>query len=136
VPLKVVGRTRADFAALQLQPGLELLGDVPDARLPELFSGALALLYPSQYEGFGLPVLEAMSYGTPVVSFENAATKEVAGNQPDYVHNVLELADALKKHLHSDAVDAQEEKLQNIAQAKKWSWTNTSRAILSNITGQ
>src|SRR5262249_38094053 len=68
VPLKIVGRTRADFQTPTSEPGLQLLGELPDSALPVLYSGATAVLYPSLYEGFGLPVLEAMAHGALVIT--------------------------------------------------------------------
>jgi glycosyltransferase involved in cell wall biosynthesis len=55
------------------------LGRVSDERLAELMRGARCLVYPSLYEGFGLPVVEAMACGTPVVTSAGGATEEVAG---------------------------------------------------------
>jgi glycosyltransferase involved in cell wall biosynthesis len=55
------------------------LGRVSDERLAELYRGARCLVYPSLYEGFGLPVVEAMACGTPVVTSAGGATEEVAG---------------------------------------------------------
>jgi glycosyltransferase involved in cell wall biosynthesis len=55
------------------------VGRVSDERLAELYRGARCLLYPSLYEGFGLPILEAMACGTPVVTSRGGATEEVAG---------------------------------------------------------
>ena len=56
------------------------LGRVSDERLAELYRGARCLVYPSLYEGFGIPVLEAMACGTPVVTSAGGATEEVAGD--------------------------------------------------------
>jgi glycosyltransferase involved in cell wall biosynthesis len=55
------------------------VGEVTDEELVELYRGAAALVYPSLYEGFGIPVLEAMACGTPVVTSRGGATEEVAG---------------------------------------------------------
>ncbi|CAN5523293.1 glycosyltransferase family 1 protein [soil metagenome] len=67
--------------------GIRHLGYVPDAALPSLFSGAVALLYPSVYEGFGLPPLEAAACGTNIVcSAECAAVREVMGDRATFVN--------------------------------------------------
>ena len=55
------------------------VGEVPDSELAALYRGARCLVYPSLYEGFGLPVLEAMACGTPVVTSRGTAIEEVAG---------------------------------------------------------
>lgn len=78
VDLVLVGRRRADFPALAPEPGLNIMGEVADADLPALYSQALACVYPSLYEGFGLPVLEAMQSGAAVVTSRAAAITEVA----------------------------------------------------------
>jgi glycosyltransferase involved in cell wall biosynthesis len=67
-------------AALGVGGMVRFLGYVPDADLPALLSGALAFLFPSLYEGFGMPVLEAMACGTPVLTSTTSALPEVAGN--------------------------------------------------------
>jgi glycosyltransferase involved in cell wall biosynthesis len=77
VDLALAGRRRADFPALAPEPGLNILGEVADADLPALYSQALAFVYPSLYEGFGLPVLEAMQCGAAVVTSRAAAITEV-----------------------------------------------------------
>ena len=59
--------------------GVSWLGEVGDDELVRLLRGARALVYPSLYEGFGIPILEAMSVGTPVVTSRGGATEEVAG---------------------------------------------------------
>ena len=69
---------RAEAAALGCSGGLKLLGFVEDRELSVLYQGCVALLYPSVYEGFGLPVLEAMACGAPVVTTTGGALPEVA----------------------------------------------------------
>jgi glycosyltransferase involved in cell wall biosynthesis len=59
--------------------GVRWLGEVDDEELARLLRGARALVYPSLYEGFGIPILEAMAVGTPVVTSAGGATEEVAG---------------------------------------------------------
>ena len=79
IELVTVGSGRGYMRAEQ---GIELrsLGYVPDHLLPGLYAGALALVMPSLYEGFGLPCLEAMACGTPVVASDRAALPEVCGD--------------------------------------------------------
>jgi glycosyltransferase involved in cell wall biosynthesis len=59
--------------------GVRWLGELSDEELARLYRGALCLAYPSLYEGFGIPILEAMACGTPVVTSAGGATEEVAG---------------------------------------------------------
>src|SRR5262249_46806403 len=70
---------------------------VPDADLPALYSGALALVYPSLYEGFGLPVLEGMQCGTVVITSNDPAIREVTGEAAVHVDakDVRALAEAM-----------------------------------------
>ena len=63
---------------------VELAGEVSDERLASLYAGAAALAFPSRYEGFGLPVLEAMRYGVPVVASSAAAIPEAGGDAALY----------------------------------------------------
>lgn len=80
IDLVIAGRARADFPPLAAEPGLRVLGPVPDEDLPQLYSTARAVVYPSLYEGFGLPVLEAMQCGAIVVTSRDPAIMEVAGD--------------------------------------------------------
>ncbi len=61
------------------QPNIEFLGEVSDDRLKQLYSKALALIFPSRWEGFGLPPLEALSVGCPVLSSDSSCMPEVLG---------------------------------------------------------
>jgi mannosyltransferase len=63
------------------------LGAVADAKLRELYSASHALIYPSDFEGFGLPVLEAMSCGCPVIAFGSSSLPEVGGDAALYALN-------------------------------------------------
>jgi glycosyltransferase involved in cell wall biosynthesis len=70
----------AEVRRLDLEKRVLLTGYVPDEDLPALLSGALAFVFPSLYEGFGLPVLEAMACGTPVICANTSSLPEVAGD--------------------------------------------------------
>lgn len=79
VDLVLAGRRREDFPEPKSEPGLRVLGLTEEADLPKLYSEALAVVYPSYYEGFGLPVLEAMQCGAAVIASRDPAIAEVAG---------------------------------------------------------
>ncbi len=79
---------------LELEESVKLLGFVPDEDLPALYRGALFFAYPSLYEGFGLPVLEAMRMGTPVLAAKTSSLPEVGGDavlycDPENVDSIM-----------------------------------------------
>jgi glycosyltransferase involved in cell wall biosynthesis len=78
LPLVVAGATGWGDAAPE-DGGVHFLGFVPQRDLPALYSSAAAFAYPSLEEGFGLPIIEAMAYGLPVVTSRGSATEETAG---------------------------------------------------------
>jgi alpha-1,3-rhamnosyl/mannosyltransferase len=80
IDLVLAGRRRADFPEIPPEPGLRLAGLTPEEDLPALYSNAVACLYPSYYEGFGLPVLEAMQCGALMLASRDPAILEVAGD--------------------------------------------------------
>src|SRR5581483_10057627 len=77
VELRVVGAP--GWGRVELGPGVRRLGRVPDDELARLYRGARCLAYPSLYEGFGIPIVEAMASGTPVVTSGGGATEEISG---------------------------------------------------------
>ena len=79
-PEKRGGAELAGDARLGLERRVELRGYVEHEELAALYRGAACLVFPSRYEGFGLPVLEAMASGTPVVAAAAGAVPEVAGD--------------------------------------------------------
>jgi len=85
LPLVVVGPEREPAVAGELRRlGADLRGYVEKGELAQLYRGAICLVVPSRYEGFGLPVLEAMASGTPVVAAPDRALVEVAGDAAVY----------------------------------------------------
>ncbi len=124
VDLLVAGRRRADFAPLPEEPGLHVLGEIPDASLPALYSGALALVYPSLYEGFGLPVLEAMQCGAPVIA--SAAVAEVAGDAAICADGVVPMARAMSL-VAGNPEQRAEYRARSLARAREFTWERTAR---------
>jgi glycosyltransferase involved in cell wall biosynthesis len=124
-------RIFAQVAALGLQEQVRFPGYVPRADLPALYSGARAFVYPSRYEGFGLPVLEAMSCGTPVITTNVSSMPEVAGDgallvDPDDVHG---LAAALARVVHNARL-REELSCRGQARAASFSWERCARETL------
>jgi glycosyltransferase involved in cell wall biosynthesis len=125
--LAIAGRTRADFVPVPREDGLRILGEVPDADLPRLYSQALAFVYPTHYEGFGLPVLEAMQCGCPVIASRDPAVTEVCGGAAVHVGSVPELALAMRE-IASVAPLRAEMRQAGLDRAAKYSWQSTARA--------
>jgi glycosyltransferase involved in cell wall biosynthesis len=115
-----------DLAALQ--EAVLALGYVPDADLAGVYSGARALVFPSLYEGFGLPALEAMACGTPVVASNTTALPEVVGAAGLLVEptDPLALADAMAKLCDNTSLRAQLSAA-GLAQAARFDWETTAR---------
>jgi glycosyltransferase involved in cell wall biosynthesis len=105
---------------------VHFVGVVLDAQLPSLYRSAEALVFPSLYEGFGLPVLEAMACGTPVVTANTSALPEVAGDAAVLVDptSVEEIADAIER-IVSDTSLRQHLREKGLAQAAQFPWTST-----------
>ena len=89
-----------------IPPRVHVVGEVPDDLLAPLYAGALIFLYLSVYEGFGLPVLEAMASGTPVLTSNLSALPEVAGDSAVYVDPYHEegIAGALIAIIHDETL--------------------------------
>ncbi len=124
VDLVLAGRKRADAPAIAEEPGLQLIGEVPDERLAELYSGALALVYPSLYEGFGLPVLEAMQCGTGVIA--SSAVAEAGGDAAVYADDAEALTRAMCQAVEQPGWQAERGGL-SLARAREFSWERTAR---------
>jgi len=114
--------------ALGVRASLKVLGYVEDADLPTLLSAATVFVFPSLYEGFGLPPLEAMACGTPVVSSDGGSLGEVLGDGAQVVPagDVVAFADALQRVLDDEALREQLRQ-RGKAQAAKFTWEVTAR---------
>ncbi len=137
--LAIVGKARwreSEVFRLVRELGLEksviFTGYVPDEDMSALYSGAAALAYPSLYEGFGLPVLEAMTCGTPVVTSNVSSLPEVAGDAALLVDPTSkpDLAAALRAVL-TDGHLAADLRARGQARAASFSWAETARRTLA-----
>lgn len=124
--LIIAGRNRADFVPIDPCEGLNLLGEVSDDELPRLYSDALAFVYPTFYEGFGLPVLEALQCGCPVITSHDPAVMEVAGGAAIHANSAHELADAMCS-IAANPQLRRRLRAAGLARAAHFSWTATAR---------
>jgi len=92
---------RRQVETLAIANRVHWLGYVPDRDLPGLFAGAVAFVFPSLYEGFGMPVLEAMAWETPIVASNTSSLPEVVGDAGLLVspYDVVALAEAMRRLL-------------------------------------
>jgi glycosyltransferase involved in cell wall biosynthesis len=107
-------------------------GYVPDEDLPALYTAADLFVYPSLYEGFGVPVLEAMACGTPVITSNTSSLPEIAGQAALLVapYNVPDIAEAISTVLLNN--DLQHTlRTRGLEQARRFSWTETARQTLA-----
>jgi len=121
------------------QQRVEFRTYVPYSELPDLYRGALAFFYPSLWEGFGLPILEAMACGTPVITSRGSGTQEVAGDAAILVdpNNTSTLAYAVRQ-LAEQSELASQLRLRGLERARHYSWSQTAaatRAVLSQQLG-
>lgn len=121
----------ASPANLKILDKVKFLDFVPDDDLPSLYQEALCYILPSLYEGFGLPVLEAMKYGCPVITSNVSSLPEAGGDAALYVDplDVSDIAEKMMKVIDSKKLrDEMREK--GYAHLKKFSWEKTARETL------
>jgi glycosyltransferase involved in cell wall biosynthesis len=123
----VAGGHRPQFAAESGLEALTLLGHVGEEELPGLYAGAEAFVLPSAYEGFGLPVLEAMACGTPVVCTDAGALPQTAGGAARVV-TAEDLAEAVGELLE-DAAERERLREAGLRRAARFDWDATARAV-------
>lgn len=106
---------------------LIITGYVSDEDLAAIYSGAAGFVYPSLYEGFGLPPLEAMQCGTPVIVSDSSSIPEVVGDAGIYVQptDVLGIKDGMEKLL-TDRIFAKELSLKSLEKAAEFSWAKSA----------
>jgi glycosyltransferase involved in cell wall biosynthesis len=125
------GRVEAERAAERtgVARRVEFRGHVPLDELAALYRGAACFVFPSRYEGFGLPVLEAMASGTPVVTTTAGALPEAAGDAAILVpeRNPVELAGGIERAL----ADRERLVTAGLERARRFTWAETARRTLA-----
>ena len=129
--LVLTGAPNRELVSLARRQGLDervvFLGSVPDEKLPDVYRGAVAFVFPSLYEGFGLPPLEAMACGTPVVSSTATSLAEVVGDAALVVDpfDIDSIADGLDEVVRDEGLRA-ELRERGIDRAGHFSWDRTA----------
>jgi len=111
---------------------IHLLGYITNDQRDWLYTNALAFVFPSVYEGFGLPVLEAMSQNAPVITYKNTAIAEVAGDKAIYANGFLEIIDEVERLINNPNYAA-ELTLKGKKHADNFTWTKTKDQILKAL---
>jgi glycosyltransferase involved in cell wall biosynthesis len=113
---------------------VRILGFVDEADLPALYRNAVLFVFPSLYEGFGLPVLEAMASGVPVICSNVSSLPEVAGDAAMLVDplNIEELAEAMMRALEDPDL-RHKMAARGLAQAARFTWARAARHLLGTF---
>lgn len=127
----------SDVSLDRIPPRVHFTGYVEQSWLPALCSGAMALVYPSLYEGFGLPPLEAMACGTPVVTSSTTSIPEVTGDAAVLVNpeNVDAIADGMLRIIENENLQSKLSRA-GLARAQHFSWDQAAvdtRALLNQL---
>ena len=138
-PLVIVGMKGWHYESIEQELGpllrsghVRLPGYIPAEALPALYAGAAMLVYPSLYEGFGLPLVEAMASGTPVITSNRSSMPEVVGNAGILVEPEDEtmIAEAIRQLLE-DKNAAQRLQQQGLERARQFTWERCAQQTLA-----
>ena len=120
---------KVQVAELGITNQVKFLDYIPYSELPKIINQAIALVFPSLWEGFGLPVLEAMACGTPVITSNLSSLPEVAGDAAILInpYNTGEITEAMQA-IANDSVLRSRLSSQGIAHSQQFSWEKTGKA--------
>ncbi|RZI80003.1 MAG: glycosyltransferase family 1 protein, partial [Rubrivivax sp.] len=139
-PLVLVGGSNSRVFRTDAPPSTDTVcittGTISDGELKSLYQHALALVFPSVYEGFGIPPLEAMHCGCPVIAARAASLPEVCGSAAHYIdpNQPSSLVDALAR-LAGDAAYREQLSMAGRARAGHFSWRRSAQRLM-NLVGQ
>jgi glycosyltransferase involved in cell wall biosynthesis len=142
--LVIVGRTLPQLAPLitdvealvrekNLTERVHILGTVPQNDMPPLYSGSIASVFPSRYEGFGMPVLEAMRSGTPVITTKRTSIPEIAGDAARYCDGSTEDITEAMREMFENTDLRMELRRRGAERAKLFSWQRFVDRIISSV---
>ena len=128
-PAEALAAATSRVAALGLAPSVHFAGHVGDAELPALYAGAAAYLFPSLYEGYGLPILEAMASGAPVLTSDRGGCPEAAAGHAVIVDPTD--VDAIVAGIAAALEMPAERRAAALAHARARTWAETARGTLA-----
>ncbi|HDS4950394.1 TPA: glycosyltransferase family 4 protein, partial [Klebsiella aerogenes] len=135
--LKIIGHKAKAFASVDLtkeNQRIEYLGRVSDEELIDLYRNASAFIFPSLYEGFGIPPLEAQACGCPVISSKSASMKEVLRDSAIFFdpENCADICNAMTTVLND--TDLQKDLIERgFNNVKRFSWENSASILLKIV---
>lgn len=136
--LVIIGRRGWQFEEILEAPRkygvsdrVRFLENIADEELPAFYENAELFILPSLYEGFGLPILEAMKYGCPVITSNVSSLPEAGGDAAVYFdpESVSDIAEKIEKVLSDESLAARM-KREGFEQVKKFSWEKSARQVL------
>ncbi|HGM6755766.1 TPA: glycosyltransferase family 4 protein [Serratia marcescens] len=136
IKLKIIGRSADNFNkqmyanAENANSNIEFLGRVDDLELVKLYQNATAFVFPSFYEGFGIPPLEAQSCGCPVIASSSASIPEVLGESALYFdpYKIDEITNAMETIICNDSV-REELIILGFENTRRFSWVKSAQAV-------
>lgn len=114
---------------LGLEKRVEFAGYLPDEKIPGLMKGAIAYVLPSLYEGFGIPPLEAMAVGTPVVVSKVSSLPEICGHAATYINDPYSI-DSIKSALEEVISKGDKKTKIGLEWVKRYNWEETAKKTL------
>lgn len=123
----IITNSKANLSTNEIMNRIKILGYIDYFDLPHVYSAATIFVFPTLYEGFGLPPLESMACGTPVIVSNNSSINEVVGNSGVYIHNPLnhlEISEKIKMVLEDKKMQKKLIK-RGIDRSKNFDWKKT-----------
>lgn len=133
IPNKIV---RDEVLNSSYKDDILTIGYVDDATKKELFTGAIAFVYPTLYEGFGIPVLESMIFSCPVITYSNSSIPEVSGGHALLARDWSEIKDAVEKLQNMPKPDKVNMIDKARSHAEKYTWDATADGFYNIIMGR
>ena len=124
-----------DLAKNKFKEKIICTGFVPDEDLPALYSQAISLIYPSKYEGFGLPIVEAMNCEVPVITAKNSSLPEAGGDAALYfdTFDVTMLVDRMNEITSKEFDDSSMSKA-SLSHANSFSWNTFATTFWNELS--